>query len=275
SVVATVTVGGDAVMTNAAQFTLYSGITNAAAVTNFGALLTVGGTLTISTNSWLYPVSHPTNGGSPLIRTANLTLLGTNGGISAYGRGFQGGDGNTANGCGPGGAPTGSSTSGGGSHAGVGSVGSYGTSYGTTIYGNSNAPVHAGSGGARTAPSANGGGVIRLEVGKTALLNGMLNANGSIGVAGAGAGGSIYLRCNSLRGSTGILKANGGDCNTAGGAGGGGRIAVYRLTDTTAGLLTVSAEGGAAGFAHLAGGKGSIVWGVQEQKASGSVFFIR
>lgn len=106
-------------------------------------------------------------------------------------------------------------------------------------YGDVKQPIHMGSGGcSKTAAGGhlssggNGGGAIKLTVGGTTTINGILHANGtgntkSIYTAAptSGAGGSIWLIADTINGS-GVISANGGIGNNSLGSG-GGRIAIY------------------------------------------------
>jgi hypothetical protein len=99
-------------------------------------------------------------------------------------------------------------------------------------------------------------------------VDGTVSAKGEPGYNhnGSGSGGSIYLTCDTFEGgASGSLSARGGDIinalpysNTHGGAGGGGRIAIYRRTDTFTGQVTA---GGGAGYSGggYAGATGTVV----------------
>jgi len=105
---------------------MYSGMTNVAP--EYGALVSVTGDVAIaSAGCWLYPVSHPTNGGSVLFRMRSLTIA-TNAGISADTLGFSAGYVAGQNGFGPGGS------AGGGSYGGRGGNG-------ISTYGSVSAPT--------------------------------------------------------------------------------------------------------------------------------------
>jgi hypothetical protein len=121
---------------------------------------------------------------------------------------------------------------------------------------------------------------VAVEASKTVTLNGLMTADGARPadyVAGCGSGGSIYIRCKTFAGtSAGVLRANGGDNPGSvnyGGGGGGGRIAVWRLNDTTAGAVTAEARGGTHNTPACVGQVGTVVWG--QVKATGTVMVIR
>ncbi len=271
----TLTCGGKLTLTNGGWMRVYSGPTNEPS--GYGALVDVKGDASIHANSWVFPVSNPTNGGSPLFRMKNLTIASGNSGFNAIQSGYSGGGGSRQNGYGPGG---------GGSSAGGGYGGAGGNSGGGT-YGSSNAPVHPGSGGGRegatttyAAAGGAGGGLIRLEISDLLVLNGTLDATGGIGQddgarrAGTGAGGGIYLRSRRLRGG-GVLAANGARVPYITqniGSGGGGRIAVIGPpTNDFTGALSVNPGAAKAGYA---GATGTIVW-VQAPAAKGMTLIVR
>jgi len=146
----------------------------------------------------------------------------------------------------------------GGSGGGYGGMGGpYYRPAGTT-YGSWLAPTNLGSGGDRGA----GGGAIRLTVGGTALLDGLITADGVAGGTyhGAGSGGSVWLSADHLEGS-GRISACGGQGGSSfwSGSGGGGRIAVYVSAGNGCGMVSMSAtagtnasERGAAGTIYVA-----------------------
>ncbi len=230
---ASLTIGGNLVLTNGAKCYLYSGMTNAAGP-NYGGLLDLSGRdVLIAGNCVLYPVAHPTNGGSILMRTRNLTVpyaAQINGDALGFGGGVNG---IHAAGYGPGGG--GSSTrGGGGGHGGFGGKGNDGTLAPAGLTNDiAAAPLLPGSGGGGKSdplyPGGNGGSLVRIEATGPVTIDGTISVNGAAGPgdsAGGGAGGGIYLTCKSL-GGTGTLQANGGSAPSLGGGGGGGRIAVW------------------------------------------------
>jgi hypothetical protein len=132
---------------------------------------------------------------------------------------------------GPGkGTPDTGSYCGGGGHGGKGGVGYYN---GGSVYDSLTEPGAPGSGGGGgTNIAGSGGGVVRIEAGGTATVNGLIAANGMTATntlhGGGGAGGTICIVAASFNGSSnGLLQANGGvGGNWRPGSGGGGRIAV-------------------------------------------------
>jgi hypothetical protein len=91
-----------------------------------------------------------------------------------------------------------------------------------------------------------GGGAVRMTVGGTLQVNGVMSANGGNGSgdgAGGGAGGTLALSAGFFAGS-GSITANGGNgADSMGGGGGGGIIAITFKTNLFNG--TMSAFGGA------------------------------
>lgn len=137
---------------------------------------------------------------------------------------------------------------GGGGHGGAGGAAASGALGGLT-YGSPAQPVDRGSGGGALPPNGSeGGGAIRLSVGGTLNVGGLLSANGNFGWlddAGGGAGGSIWATAGALTGG-GQITARGGDGEWFnGGGGGGGRIALYAPANTHTGLVSVAGGWGA------------------------------
>jgi len=126
-------------------------------------------------------------------------------------------------------------------------------------YGDIIAPTEIGSGGGNGvyATGGFGGGAIRLDVGGTLTVDGVLTAAGNNGgtYSGGGSGGSIHLTVDTLAG-TGAISVNGGLSGQAtySGSGGGGRIAIEYTTDAFEGAI--SATAGANGYQR--GGAGTI-----------------
>jgi len=140
---------------------------------------------------------------------------------------------------------------GGGGHGGNGAAGALTNAYGGLAYGSQGSPNSFGSGGGQYLPysiGGAGGGVIRLTVNGTLLVEGRISANaenGSGSGGGGGAGGSIWLTAGTLAGS-GSITANGGNgADAIGGGGGGGRIAIYPNTNLFDGLVAAYGGGGA------------------------------
>src|SRR5262249_14797939 len=145
-----------------------------------------------------------------------------NGAISVSYRGYGPGNGPGVGGSGGWG--------GGGGYGGAGGDGNGGSGGGAT-YGSVEQPVDLGSGGWDGAGRA--GGALRLIVGGTLRVDGIISANGSDSFNyGGSSGGSLWLTASNFDGA-GLLQANGGyggrdgASNSGGGGGGGGRIAVY------------------------------------------------
>jgi hypothetical protein len=251
----------------------------------YGAAVNVSGDMTLGPNAWVYPLSHPTNGGSPVFRVHNLSIAAT-GGFDASSGGFAGGAIN-GNGYGPGAGAYLGSGSGGGGHGGTGgrTTGLYGLSYGFA-----KAPFQPGSGagGGPNGPGGRGGGVIRIIARDTVLLNGSIFAKGQYYTyfrSGAGGGGGIFVTCRDFAGA-GVLNADGGNAHTGvndGMGGGGGRIAVWhgfaRADDHEARVaeggrrgIASSAPAAFTGTASVLGGTGSYSWSPQAQP--GSVVFL-
>ncbi len=245
------------------------------------AVVSTGGNLTVPTGSTLEAniarnydnvivngtLSHSENADEEVnklvyIISGNLTV-NPSGSINVTGKGYS--DGN-----GPGAGVSGSNGSGGAAYGGVGGNGQ--TRAGSLVtYGDRLAPDLLGSGGGHHGSAAgHGGGVIKLNIGATATLNGIVSANGGNGGLydnyygnGAGSGGSIWITTETLSGS-GSITANGGNTpnySYDGGAGGGGRIALYYGTNTT-NFSVLTANGGiASGASAQNGGIGTIFLG--------------
>jgi hypothetical protein len=273
SVVLPVSVGltltGNLVLTNAGTLSVNAGPTNSMGP-NYGALVSVGGDIVIYTNSWIYPVSDPTNGGSVRFTVSNLTVPTTNAGIDATAAGWWGAQPGapTKNGWGPGSGLGGTSGTTDPQGGGYGGKGGYTVAPGN-VYGTSNLPpVYPGSGGGaydNASPyyAGNGGGLIWVEATGTITLNGSFRADGGSGyhisgVNSSGSGGGIYITCKTIAG-TGDLSAKGapGNSHAISAGGGGGRILVFRKVGDP--LANVSVAGGANPHA---GSDGSIYWGL-------------
>jgi hypothetical protein len=278
----TLTCGGRLTLTNFARIGVYSAVTNV--TLDYGALVTVEGDMFVTSNTWVFPCSHPTNGGAPLFRVRNLTVQGgTNAGFNADGLGYLSGPTNLADGFGPGrGRGGGASPSyyGGGGYGGAGGNTSVvsGFTYGGA-YGSSNAPINPGSsGGGGLSYSRAGGGVIRIEATGTVTMAGVITANGVGGgnQIGCGSGGGVLIRCKTIAGA-GTIRANGGvsTSTSLGAGGGGGRIAVWFVNDQFVRTVNVTATGGPSTYlpASNSGKDGTIVWA--QLKRTGSLMIIR
>jgi len=218
-------------LTNNGIMTVYSGLTNAGTA-SWGALVAATNSFIVSPGSWVYPVSHESNGGSPLFRASNVYVR-ANSGFSANTKGY-------GPRLGPGKAPD-AGGPGGGGHGGKGGDGLGGA--GGAKCGITNGPVTPGSGGGsypaadRYGKNGAGGGTVRVEASGIIQVDGTIRANGEKGIfdtwGSGGAGGAIYLACNSFYGGTNAaMQVNGGNSfdpssSSYAGAGGGGRIAVW------------------------------------------------
>ena len=233
---ATVDCGGNLTISNTGLFYLYAGLTNSAA-TNYALRTSVTGALVVATNSYIYPVSHLTNGGSARFEAGSLKVS-AGGQINADGRGFSGGAKSNV-GYGPGGGKV---QRAGGSYGGLGGLGYSGVAPGA-LYGVPEAPIDAGSGGGgdSTGVGRYGGGVVRVVVTGAAVIDGVISAEGgTVGYAAGGSGGAIYIRCATVTGS-GTIRARGGT-TSVGGGGGGGRIALVYTNLVAQSVLSPSLQ---------------------------------
>ena len=262
---ANLTCDGNLLLTNGASLVAYGGETNAGIANRYGALVQVSNTLTVASNSWIYPFAHSTNGGAVRFRVGDLVIR-SGGGISATNRGY----GRVA-GLGKG-VTGGSSTGGsGGGHGGKGGNGSGATA--GNPYGSTNTPIAPGSGGgdgysAAGALGGHGGGTVWIEADGGVTLEGAILANGENGrmntaayQSGGGAGGSIFMMCDTFCGTGGVMEAKGGNGGgTLGGSGGGGRISIaIGLSDSDRAKLMAGQE--------IAG----LVANLQEPSFSGTI----
>lgn len=269
---------GGGLSLDASRMNIYAAPTNG--VTAHGASVSVGGDLIVTNTSWIYPYSDNTNGGSVFFETRNL-FVASGSGFNADAAGFRGASaGVTTNGLGPGGAPVPGNNNGGGGggYGGAGGNGHGGA--GGPVYGqlSPESPTLPGSGGANTSTgplvAGSGGGLMRIVVANETVLNGDLKANGGFVTqpgdwrGGGGSGGAIYLRTGTLSGA-GAMSARGGWGRRSGGGGGGGRIAVWYMSNTFTGTPLPAANGtsvdggyGQDGSGNPAnpGAAGSVVW---------------
>ena len=154
----------------------------------------------------------------------------------------------------------------GGGHGGMGGHGATGID-GGGHYGSLLAPISLGSQGGTGSDGdgSPGGGVIRMVVVGSLVVDGQLSANGlnaTINNSGGGSGGSLWLTVGKLAGK-GSISVNGGAGEWFdGGGGGGGRIALYYDTMEYTGGLTTYGGGGSQ-----RGGAGTIY-----QRKSGTSF---
>jgi hypothetical protein len=281
----TVPVGKNVTLTNGAIAYLRSGATNGTSA--YGLLVDVHGEILIASNSWVYPYSHTTNGGSVHFQAANLKVL-AGGGVNADTAGFSGGPGNPSTdgkafgpGAGGGRPALGTRGPGGGGYGGEGKAGGqYGYAAGGPTYGSSNAPADPGSGGGGSFhPGTAGGGLIHVAASDGVLMDGsMLASGGSVPneYGACGSGGGIYVNCRTFAGS-GLLKANGGSSGRNapdyGGSGGGGRIAVAYKTSTNGWSGTTLVDGGVGSYTGNVGTNGTVVfWQIPPP---GSVIIVR
>ncbi|MGI5841214.1 MAG: fibronectin type III domain-containing protein [Patescibacteria group bacterium] len=245
-----------AVISTGGNLTIPSGATLETNIARHYDNVTVNGTLSHSENT-----NEEVNK-LILAIDENLTV-NPSGSINVNGKGYS-------DGYGPGTGVSGSNGAGGAAYGGEGGNGQ--SRAGNKVpYGEERSPDLLGSGGGHHGYAAgHGGGVIKISIGATATLNGVISANGGNGGLydnyhgnGGGSGGSIWVTTETLIGS-GSVTANGG--NTAnytydGGAGGGGRIALYYGTNTT-NFSVLSVNGGvASGASAQNGGIGTIFLG--------------
>lgn len=163
---------------------------------------------------------------------------------------------------GPGaGGPCSGGPGGGAGHGGRGGFAGGAAGVSGAVYGGFETPGIAGSGGGGCSAGGRGGGVIRLDVGGSARIDGVVSADGQSAIAdgGGGSGGSVWLTCTTLIGN-GILRARGGaggGGDVGGGGGSGGRVGV-ETNDAATFAGDIRADGGDAGGAAVAGGAGSV-----------------
>jgi len=124
--------------------------------------------------------------------------------------------------------------------------------YAGFAYGRALDPESYGSGG----PSSRGGGEIRLSVGGTLRMDGMVASDGSTDNSSS-AGGTVNVRCGTLSGG-GTFTARGLDCEWYS-AGGGGRLSV-RANVSMEGFTGGFDAGGGQCWGHLTnhGGPGTV-----------------
>ena len=213
------------VLTNGGYLAVHGGIVGTP--TDYGSLVSISNDLAVGPGSWVYPYAHPTNGGSPLFRAANVAVS-AGGGFDGSGRGFDGGTYSRWDGYGPGYGLGGANV-----YYGVGGNGSGGA--GGIPYGESNAPVQPGSGGASWS-GGHGGSSVRIQASGTVSVDGTIRVDADDGgepgqgleYGSGGSGGGVFITCGAFSGAaSALISADGGDSgwpNNAGG--GGGRIAI-------------------------------------------------
>lgn len=197
------------------------------------------------------------------IRTSGDLIIESGATLTAFGKGYA-----THDDPGPGAGESGPVAGGGGAHGGNGGLAWPGSIAGGVGYGSVLQPVDHGSSGGSGDGAGNarcpGGGAIRLRVGGTLAVEGVVTADGTsawYNNQGGGAGGSIWITAAQLTGG-GTISANGGIGEWVdGGAGGGGRLALYLGADAFTGTLT--AAGGRSG--HQPGGAGTIYIRLDDQ----------
>ena len=216
-----------------------------------GSVIRVGGTLSVEGESSVLlqsvneggMASGQWQGQGVEIHAADL-VVGTGSIISADAQGYA-----------PGVGPAVGSGNSGGTYAGMGGRGPWGSPL-TTTYGNALAPFDLGSGGGAfdalgAGQGGSGGGAIYIEVTGLLTLEGEISADGqhmNTGRGdGGGAGGSVYIVTHGLTGA-GIFTAEGGSSmQNRGGGGGGGRIAVRYATAAGYTGFTGTTAGGGTG----------------------------
>ena len=237
-------VAGSLVVTNAARIDLYAAATNAAQTV--GARVSVGRSLQIGPGCYVYPFTHPANGGAPLFEAADFEVA-AGGTFGIEGGGLSGRKG--GNGYGPG---YGSAAFGAG-HGGLGGrVRTWDGDVATTnstqfgkVYGDALRPLLPGSGGGHGWGGQDGGGVggaaLHVVATNSIRIAGAVVADGTTprgynNGSTAGSGGSVLLETRrfEMDPETASITARGGDSGattlnsgkyTAGG--GGGRIAIW------------------------------------------------
>lgn len=273
-----VSIGGTLSMTNGATVRLQSPCDPVEGEPGF--VFTAGG-LQLSTNCWIYPYSHNTNGASCLFRIQEVALA-AGGGFDATAMGYGSFEKKGSVVYGPATTPTdGRGTSDYNATRciapGYGGEGGMAVQPGATFlgtkyprgrgipYGSRRRPVFPGLGGAGnysnigSAPTR-GGGLVRIESDVFHMNGGSLLANGTKPGAfmTGSSGGGVYVRARKFFGENGIIEAKGGDGayygfseklgnhkNYTMAAGGGGRIAVcFRNEYDEATNVTTSVAGG-------------------------------
>ncbi|MBL8887446.1 MAG: hypothetical protein JNK16_12365, partial [Phycisphaerales bacterium] len=165
---------------------------------------------------------------------------------------------------GPGAVPGGGCCGGGGGAAHAGNAGNGREFAGSTsTYGSVTQPSQLGSGGGNVwgqNVGGSGGGAVRLNVGGTLTVDGVIKNEGGAGRqggsadGGGGSGGSTWVEASSFSGA-GLISTNGGAGGTSiAGGGGGGRIAIYCGSNQFGGQIT-STGGGVVG---RQGGAGTV-----------------
>ncbi len=278
---------GDLTVTNGAQFKVYSGGTNNLTASGASTLVKVDGTLGLKSTAAVIVGSHHLLGYAPEFQVGRLDLI-RNGSITAAHRGWRGATGSTG--------AAGSSSHDrwgwgegagrkrqGAGHGGIGYDYLGDPARGGNTYGSSNAPALPGSGGGSGYDTygggGHGGGLVRVIAGDAITLgsNAVITVAGQDGIdassylaqriGGGGSGGGINLRARRFHADLDVkLLVPGGKGGRTGYGGGGGRIAVWRMTDTSPVELTTVVGGGVgrdggADKPEWSGGEGSVVLG--------------
>lgn len=213
----------------------------------------VAGTLALTDAGYYAATTIDIDGGN--LNLAEGTRLNTD----ARGSGQEAGD-----------APgrlSGSGGSGGG-HGGAGGAGDAQATAGTYVE-SALRPARHGSGGGRgysgRTTGGTGGGLVRIDLSGTFVLDGLVTANGGNGAVassrggGGGAGGGIQVVVDRIEGA-GAFQANGGaggNTTYRGGGGGGGRIAAYANELALANPASSVVNGGSG---YAAGEIGTLVF---------------
>ncbi|MGI5868832.1 MAG: LamG-like jellyroll fold domain-containing protein [Kiritimatiellia bacterium] len=230
------TVTGDLTVKDAARLDVFAARTNGTDAA--GAFVNVGGTLTVATNSLVYPFAEPVNGGAPVF-TANNVRLDAGSVVGAPSSGFAGRNGGA--GWGPGAGNNGIG-------AGHGGAGGHATAQNGLANDDPLRPGLPGSGACFTwGPSLTslmtGGGHVHIIASNDMQVAGMIAVNGDRGLdentamhsSGSGAGGTIFLEAKTVTlASTASLVANGAEapkCPLTFSGGGGGCIAIWSGLD--------------------------------------------
>ena len=183
--------------------------------------------------------------------TGNVTINATNvnvnsgGTINVDGKGYIGGLAGNGSGTGGGYGDNAVNYASGGGYGGAGGASTYYS--GGTTYGSITAPTDLGSGGGGSSNTGvrggSGGGAIKIVATGTVTVDGAITATGNTPTSGnvwcgGGSGGSIWIQTGILAGA-GSVTANGGAGGYAGG--GGGRIVLDPETsDTFTGSITTT-----------------------------------
>ncbi len=230
---------GDLSLWDGSLLLVYAQATNGVKAA-YGAAVNVGGNMQLRENAWIYPFSHPENGGAPRFQTHDLHVAADSG-FNADSRGFK-------NGWGPQPSPHVYTGAGHGGHGGQGHGGSNPVGQET---GNPYMPRVPGSGTVATHQYGvgRGGGVVWIEADGTITLDGTIRADAGSGkdyhsYPGSSAGGGVFMVARRFTGGeNGLIRADGGSSGPArGGGGGGGRIAVW--TDTPIDTIEAFAPSG-------------------------------